>query len=392
MFLIPVLQTFSVLFFCKYWKKFGDKKNSCGSNTIVQPETLPQPATGGVCCIFASDLPGSNRLGKYQAPLSSGFNTQGTNQMTNSSVISNASSSTSTPVVVFEYGKVVPFTDLPAHSVALDGYVQGPQQDPTQYKFSFDHHAGCSRLVTLATCQQVAISLRLGLCVNNIKLIFANDIDADTVMAVWLLLHPERLDQKHVRKLVDRIGMTDSHGPIFPPHPLHSQLGPRWGSKEPQTLEMLNGYLAVLDKWFETGEEPAPQPPRPGRGFALKATGNWEPVQTPDGFGPLYEQDYLAAALVTPANQASYTWVIGKRSDLVPLPIGPADGSKDRSGDYLPTLLGELARAEETKGVSSKDNWGGGTSIGGSPRLPGGVGSKLSEAEVLDILNKFTIG
>lgn len=308
--------------------------------------------------------------------------------MTNSSsVISSA-----VPTIVFEYGKVMPFADLPSHSIALDGYVQGPEQDPGRQRYSFDHHAGCSRLVTLATCQQVAIALRLGLCVNHISKVFTNDIDADTVMAVWLLLHPERLDQKHVRKLVDRIGMTDSHGPVFPPHPLHSQLGPRWGSKEPQSLEMLNGFLSVLDKWFETGEEPAPQPPRPGRGFGLKAVGKWEAVQTPDGFGPLYEAGYLAAALVTPANEASYTWVIGKRSDLVPLAIGPADGSKDRSGEYLPTILGALARAEAEKGVSPKDNWGGGTSIGGSPRLPGGVGSRLSEAHVLEILNQFTIG
>lgn len=297
----------------------------------------------------------------------------------------------SSSVIRFSYGSVVPFASLPANSVALDGYVQGPEQDPATYRFSFDHHAGCSRLITLATCQQVAIALRLGLCVSRIQNIFTNDIDADTVMATWLLLHPERLDEKRVRKLVDRIGMTDSHGPVFPPHPLHSSLGPKWGSKEPQTLEMLFGFLGVLDKWFETGEEPAALPPRPGRGYGLKDGGTWHAVETPDGFGPLYAQGYIAAALVTPANEGSSMWVIGKRSDLVPLPIGPADGSKDRSGDYLPTILGALARAEETKGVSSKDNWGGGTSIGGSPRLPNGIGSQLSEEEVLSILQKFCV-
>lgn len=116
------------------------------------------------------------------------------------------------------------------------------------------------------------------------------------------------------------------------------------------------------------------------------------PVTTPDGFGPLYKQGYLAAALVSEANEGSLTWVIGKRSDLVPLPLGPADASKDRSGDYTSTILGNLAKLEAAKGCSSKDNWGGATSIGGSPRLPGGVGSKLTRAEVLDILNDFTIG
>ena len=298
----------------------------------------------------------------------------------------------------FQYGKVWSFSDLPNNSIALDGAVQGPQVDPTARRFSFDHHGGCVRLVTLSTCQQVWLALKLGLVVDDKTAVYINDLDADTVLSVWLLQKAaqdrgsEILARNDLEILVSNIGDVDSHGPIFPIRPLHFELGPRWEDKTPQSVEMLAGFMSRLDKWYEDGVENPRPAPRPGEGYALKANGGWEWVTTSDDFAPLYNGGYLAAALVTPANEGTLTWVVGKRSDLVPLALGPADASKDRSGDYLPTILGELAKAEASKGIKSQDNWGGGTSIGGSPRLPGGIGSKLSKTEVFEILSRFTIG
>lgn len=88
--------------------------------------------------------------------------------------------------IVFEKGKVVDFSDLPDNSVALDGYCQGPTLDPERRRFSFDHHAGCIRLVTKATCEQVREAVILGLPVDSETTICVNDIDADTVVSVWL--------------------------------------------------------------------------------------------------------------------------------------------------------------------------------------------------------------
>ena len=90
----------------------------------------------------------------------------------------------------FDKGQVVPFEELQENSIALDGYVQGPQIDPATRRFSFDHHAGCLRLVTKATCEQVREALALGLRVDDETTVYVNDIDGDTVAAVWLACPP----------------------------------------------------------------------------------------------------------------------------------------------------------------------------------------------------------
>jgi hypothetical protein len=156
---------------------------------------------------------------------------------------------------------------------------------------------------------------------------------------------------------------------------------------------MLDQYLFAVDLWNRTGELPeaGTRDSVPGRGWGLRAAGGWVPVTTPDGFGPLYRQGFLAAALVREAEGGTLSWTIAKRSDLVPLPLGPADASKDRSGDFLPTILGELARLECAHGGSPRDTWGGGTSVGGSPRLPGGRSSSLPEATVVAALQRFVL-
>jgi len=299
--------------------------------------------------------------------------------------------------IAFAFGQVVSFESLSDNTVALDGAVQGPHADPGRRRFSFDHHGGCLRLVTLATCQQVDVALELGLVVSRDTKVVINDLDADTVLAVWLLRGASqgldaRRQEPRVQDLIRRVGLTDSHGPVFPPHPMHAALGPAWGDKTPQSVGMLDSFLSRLDIWYETGIDPASPKPRDGAGFALRAGAPiWEPVTTPNGFAPLYAAGYLAAALCSPAADGTLMWVVGKRSDLVPLALGPADLSTDRSGDYAPTLLGELARREAALGVTSQQNWGGGSSIGGSPRLEGGRGSQLSQDDVLAVLNAHII-
>jgi hypothetical protein len=301
--------------------------------------------------------------------------------------------------IQFVYGQVLPFASLPFNSVALDGAVQGPAVAPAERRYSFDHHGGCVRMLTLATCQQVATALRLGLLVDEDTSIYINDLDADTCLSVWLLRKAVSgeadalLRRPDVVALIEQVGLTDAHGPLFAPHPLHSLLGPSWGDKRPQDLAMLMSYLVVLDRWLETGEVPAAPAARPGRGYALRQGGRgWEEVTSRDGFTSLYEDGYLAVALATPAAEGSTMWTVAKRSDLVPLALGPADRSSDRSGAYTDSLLGRLASAEAELGCPAALNWGGGSSIGGSPRLPGGVGSRLPEAQVLSILNRHLLG
>jgi hypothetical protein len=112
-------------------------------------------------------------------------------------------------------GLTVPFEQLPARGIALDGYVQGPAVDVEGERFSFDHHDGCVRLFTRATCAQVMDALLLGFDPSGYG-IFVNDVDGDTALAVWLLRNPQRASEPQVRLLVETVGAVDAHGPAYP--------------------------------------------------------------------------------------------------------------------------------------------------------------------------------
>lgn len=298
----------------------------------------------------------------------------------------------------FTFGQVCAFSALPENSIALDGAVQGPAVDAEKRRFSFDHHAGCTRLVTLATCQQVATAIRLGLVIDEATEIVINDLDADTVLAVWLLLHSERVDEPRIKELVDRVGLTDAHGPIFAPHPIHRELAPAYGSKEPQTLVMLESFLLKLDT-YANGEwkEPPARPERKSDGFAWSPKTGWVSVSGVTGFDAVYSAGNLAGVLYADAPNGTRMYTVGKRSDLVPLPVGPGAVVRPpkSSEDYRKdTILGALAlkEIEVNPDQSHSANWGGATTVGGSPRNPDSSQSRLTPEQVLEICKGFTGG
>jgi hypothetical protein len=296
--------------------------------------------------------------------------------------------------VSFEYGSTLPFEAIPSNGIALDGAVQGPQIDSAARRYSFDHHAGCIRMVTLATCQQVLLAIQIGLVVDEDTIVFVNDIDADTVLSTWLLIQALRagayddvvsaawLRDPRLLDLVAQIGDVDAHGPIFPVHPMHTELNLPYGDKTPQDAAMLARQIAKLDAWcLAPALAPPPRAREAGRGYAIRQNGEWEPVTTPDGFGSLYAAGFLAAALVTEANENTLKWTIGKRSDLVPLALGPATDPKSL-----------LAKLRVLEGAPPAETWGGGSTIMGSPRRPGGLSSSIPEPKVVEVLRSTKIG
>jgi hypothetical protein len=288
----------------------------------------------------------------------------------------------STPLLLIERGRVLPFDELPDNCIALDGYCQGPAIDAERRRFSFDHHDGCIRLVTRATCQQVLDALLLGLEPTYFT-VYINDVDGDTALAVWLLRNPERAGEAFVRELVESVGGVDAHGPAYPP--LRSELAlnffeaamkPEEDLREAGTYgtadlsDLLETCLSRIDSLL-AGVPGSVAPTASAYNVTHRGRSFVMATSTEAAFERLYSDGHKRAIVYQALPDGSYKYTIGKLSDLVAeFPVGPA--SKEG------TILNALRRRE--------DGWGGGSTIGGSPRNADGSSSRLSPDEVFQIV------
>jgi len=284
-------------------------------------------------------------------------------------------------------GGALEMDDLFPNSIALDGAVQGPVMGDEKGRWSFDHHAGCSRLITEATCQQVFAALCLGLDTTN-RQIYINDIDGDTLVSLWLLRHPDRVQERCVRDLVRAVGVIDAYGPAgnqiltHEDQDIASAFFTRLRGVLPRDVQAeYDSWPSFIEKGFEVIEsvlsdiieDTLPRADGEPPGIEMIHHGDRRGVQAciarSDGFGafaPLYDAGHRVVVLVSDAADGSYRYTVGKVSDLVAYPLGP--------GNAKESLLGRLNAREP--------GWGGGSSIGGSPRLEGGVSSRLTPEEI----------
>lgn len=294
--------------------------------------------------------------------------------------------------IVIKRGSTIAFDDLPSNSVALDGYVQGPFIDVSTKRYSFDHHAGCLRLVTKATCAQVFDALVLGLDPSQMT-VYLNDIDADTVLAVWLLKHPKAITHPRVRNLVEDVGNVDAHGPSYFPFVRDNDLCQRFfkGAMEPEARARRQGHYATMDLNLLLNDCLARTDKlvfRNGRfeNLAEKRCVNYEITHRGKGwvmskshervFGVLYRDGYhrvvtyypLEVKLANGEQEHSWAYTIAKQSDLIM--------------DFnIPLILSRLASIEP--------GWGGGSSIGGAPRRANGSRSYLHPDRVFEIIESI---
>ncbi len=79
--------------------------------------------------------------------------------------------------------------------VLLDGAgTFAPTLDNEHRLYNLDHHTGCLRAFTLATCEQALIMVLKGLDLDKGRwTLYANEPDLDTVFALWVLLNHRRL-------------------------------------------------------------------------------------------------------------------------------------------------------------------------------------------------------
>ncbi len=105
-------------------------------------------------------------------------------------------------------------------TIYLDGVAQSPPfLDHEKKVYNLDHHEGCVRTFTLATCEQALIMCMKGLNLRDREWkIFANEPDLDTILAIWIILNHQRInnpDAIHRRSLFALVrleGVIDALG------------------------------------------------------------------------------------------------------------------------------------------------------------------------------------
>ena len=86
----------------------------------------------------------------------------------------------------------------PSGTIFLDGVAQSePFLDHERQVYNFDHHEGCVRAFTMATCEQTLVMHMKGFDLQSREWnIFANEPDLDTVLAIWILLNHARINRQ----------------------------------------------------------------------------------------------------------------------------------------------------------------------------------------------------
>jgi len=149
---------------------------------------------------------------------------------------------------------------------------------------------------------------------------------------------------------------------------------------------LLDQCLERLDRWWAAGGPPDdprfPPPPSPpdapleilhrGAGWVLART-----AVGLSGFRQLYRRGLHAAVVAKPLPDGTTEYTLGKASEFV-------------TGFDVPRLLQCLAAAERCANPAQdgRHTWGGGSTIGGSPRNPDGSSSRLSGEQVVAVIEE----
>lgn len=284
--------------------------------------------------------------------------------------------------IIIERGKLVKLDSLPEYSIAIDGFVQGPEIDTENHRYSFDHHSGCLRYCTTASCTQAWTAVLLGLEPAKYT-VYVNDVDIDVCMAVWCLKNPDRCTEPQVKKLVEAVGLGDMHAGALNLNGMSKTV--EWVSA-PQTDSIRNGdYEKLSDGGLNTimesillritqcvdGEasgEIADQELHGSYTVVKNDENGWVLVesQDPHVYTALYKSGFNRIVVSRPQEDGSNAISIAKRSDFI-----------DRFP--LPKFFAALNKIEP--------GWGGSTMVGGAPRNDDGSRTRMSLEDIGEVIN-----
>jgi hypothetical protein len=298
----------------------------------------------------------------------------------------------------------------PPGTIYLDGVaLSEPFLDHEKKIYNLDHHEGCVRTFTFATCEQALVMILKGLDLRDREWqIYANEPDLDTILAIWLIINHQRISRKepmHLRFLyalvrlegvIDALGLELKEFSALPP-------------------EHLRRTQRVID--FLRKDE-----------IQLKKDGLWEEVDLLEysatilhkidriiyksseftdfkGIEELARVDLTGDRLVVVVDSDTGIYELephlnnlyGTRLGLVVLQRSPGAYTLRRMDLFMP---GDLEPVYErlnfidpvVKCRSQNNRWGGSSDIGGSPRA---TGTNLTPGEIVqacrDALQKPSI-
>lgn len=279
-------------------------------------------------------------------------------------------------------------------SIAIDGFVkEGPQFDPALPAKCFNHHEGVARLETRATCAQVLVSIRQGFFKRfrdhdgPRANVYANDCDEDVCLS-WFLLKNHALTAQTMNpmlnQLVYMVDLLDTTAGAYPfPEDLSSLHRIAW-VMEPYRRFRFSGGLAIRDRdafrsivtdvehrisSFISGQ---------GREIAINTDyevlhdeGSWKLVReigTQARIG-MFSDGIRAFVSSSVRPDGNWMHIVGRMSDYIDFPVVP--------------ILNAMNKYEGLTEVA--DRWGGGDTIGGSPRI---AGSKSTPAQVAEVVRE----
>lgn len=292
----------------------------------------------------------------------------------------------------------------PRQTIFLDGaYTDAPFLDNQQRQYSLDHHAGCLRPFTLASCEQAVVMLLQGLPLDEGEWqILVNEPDIDAVLAAWVLFnHAELLadEQKLLHAVMPLIrveGVIDAHGldmavlSGLPRERYEAEKVRIDGLRQVEAVHRTNGDWDTTDYLTYTVDLL-----RRIDSLLVPAEHWHNRVQVEEVLElPLEERKVAVLCRVQNGIYEAETQLkerFGKQLGVIVLDQGGHRFTLRQVDPFLPQTLDSAfallnendPRVQDSATANEENRWGGSDEIGGSPRRSG---SGLDGRQVLEIV------
>lgn len=264
------------------------------------------------------------------------------------------------------------------------------------FSINFDHHQGCIRSATSASCQQVLFALLSGLpsyfTNGGLPMLVINDVDADTALSCALIALVASRGvgalTPRIAQLVQTVGAIDTHGPSavailggvprfmqatsFPPNVTEQPI-----DQVVQKLQLAFDIISDDDKLAEAMKPNTFAPRVENESTCLAVNVHGEVIETK---ARNFAEAYQYGDFVVLGDEGARI-TVGK--------VGAFSPFRRTVRDFL-DILNKLERKKlDEQGVTetSAHLWGGSDTIGGAPRTK--AGSLLSMDEIKQALINF---